>query len=83
LLAAWLGVRPEIELMAKDERVHSHLAHEVEPVNQRFARVEQIKRFAILDRDLIQATGELSPTQKAKRAVVYSEFKDVIDSLYQ
>ena len=52
-------------------------------VNQRFARVEQVKRFAILDRDLAQETGELTQTQKAKRAVVYSKFKDVIDSLYE
>jgi long-chain acyl-CoA synthetase len=63
--------------------VHSHLAHEVERINARFARVEQIKRFAILDRDLTQETGELTPTQKAKRAVVYSTFKDVIDALYE
>jgi len=36
-----------------------------------------------LDRDLTQETGELTPTQKAKRAVVYSNFKDVIDALYR
>jgi long-chain acyl-CoA synthetase len=82
-LAAWLGVKPDIKAMATDDRVHAHLAHEVERVNERFARAEQIKRFAILDRDLTQETGELTPTQKAKRAVVYSKFKDVIDSLYQ
>ena len=52
--------------MATDARVHAHLAHEVDRVNQRFARVEQIKRFAILDRDLTQETGELTPTQKAE-----------------
>jgi len=64
-------------------RVHDHLTHEIERVNQRFARVEQIKRFAILDRDLTQETGELTPTEKAKRALVYTKFKDVIDALYQ
>jgi long-chain acyl-CoA synthetase len=82
-LAAWLGVKPDIEAMATDPRVHTHLAHEVDRVNQRFARVEQIKRFAILDRDLTQETGELTPTQKAKRAVVYTKFEDLIDSLYE
>ena len=81
-LAAWLGIKPDIEMMATDPRVHDHLTHEIERVNQRFARVEQIKRFAILDRDLTQETGELTPTQKAKRAVVYAKFKDVIDALY-
>jgi long-chain acyl-CoA synthetase len=82
-LAAWLGVKPDIEVMATDPRVPDHLAHEVERVNQRFARAEQIKRFAILNRDLTQETGELTPTHKAKRAVVYTKFKDVIDALYQ
>jgi long-chain acyl-CoA synthetase len=83
VLAAWIGVQPDIAVMARDERVQAHLAGEVERVNERFARVEQVKRFAILDRDLTQKTGELTPTQKAKRAGVYSRFKDVIDSLYQ
>ena len=82
-LAAWLGVKPNLAAMAIDERVHAHLAREVERINQRFARVEQVKRFAILDREISQETGELTPTQKAKRAVIYSKFKDVIDSLYE
>jgi long-chain acyl-CoA synthetase len=51
-----------------------------ERVNERFARVEQVKRFAVLERDLSQETGEL---KKAKRAVVYSKYRDVIDSLYE
>jgi len=81
-LATWLGVEPEISVMARDQRVHAQLAREVDRVNERFARVEQVKRFTILDREITQETGELTPTQKAKRAVVYSRFKDVIDSLY-
>jgi long-chain acyl-CoA synthetase len=82
-LAGWLGAEPELSALARDPRVHAHLAREVERVNQRFARVEQVKRFAILDRELTQQTGELTPTQKAKRAVVYATFNHVIDSLYQ
>ena len=82
-LATWLGTEPDLAQLARDERVHTHLAREVDRVNERFARAEQVKRFAVLDRELAQETGELTPTQKAKRAVVYSRFKDVIDSLYQ
>jgi long-chain acyl-CoA synthetase len=81
-LGAWLGVEPSLPSMAGDPRVHVHLAREIEAINQRFARVEQVKRFTILDREISPATGELTPTQKAKRAVVYSNFKDAIDSLY-
>lgn len=57
-LAAWVGTRPEITTLARDPRVHAHLAREVERVNERFARVEQVKRFAILDREITQETGE-------------------------
>jgi long-subunit acyl-CoA synthetase (AMP-forming) len=45
-------------------------------------RVERVKRFAILDRYLSQETGELPTARKAKRAVVYPRFSDVIHSLY-
>ena len=68
--------------MAHDDRVRAEIQKHVDAVNERFARIEQIKRFAILDRDLTQPGGELTPTLKVKRAVVYEEFKDVFDSLY-
>ena len=68
--------------MAHDERVLAELAGEVEEVNSRFARIEQVKRFAMLERDLSQADGELTPTLKVKRAVVYREYADLFDALY-
>ena len=82
-LAARVGVEADPAVMAKDERVHAELAREVEAVNARFARIEQVKRFTILDRDLTQETGELTPTMKVKRAVVDREFGDVFDALYE
>ena len=51
-------------------------------MNGRFARIEQVKRFTILDRDLTQEDGELTPTMKVKRAVVYREYADLFESLY-
>jgi long-chain acyl-CoA synthetase len=81
-LAARIGAEPDIPALAKDERVKAELAREVERVNSGFARIEQVKRFAVLDRDLTQEGGELTPTIKVKRAVVYREYADVFDSLY-
>jgi long-chain acyl-CoA synthetase len=45
--------------------------------------VEQIKRFAILDHDLSQETGELTPTLKVKRNVVYDVYADLFTKLYE
>jgi long-chain acyl-CoA synthetase len=81
-LAARAGIEPDLEAMSTDSRVQAVLAAEVERVNERFARIEQVKRFTILDRDLTQEHGELTPTMKVKRAVVYREFADAFESLY-
>jgi long-chain acyl-CoA synthetase len=44
--------------------------------------VEQIKRFRILDHDLSQEEGELTPTLKLKRNVVYERYAQQFDDLY-
>ena len=66
-----------------DRRVHAEIQKEVDEVNAKLARIEQIKRFAILDHDLSQAGGELTPTLKVKRAFVYEKYADVFAGLYK
>jgi long-chain acyl-CoA synthetase len=69
--------------MATDERVLAVLGREVDAVNERFARIERIKRFAVLDHDLTLAGGELTPTLKVKRAVVEAHYRDHFAALYE
>ena len=51
--------------------------------NAKYAQVEQIKKFAILDHDFSQETGELTPTLKVKRNVVYEQYGDIFADLYE
>ena len=55
----------------------------VERVNQNLARYEQIKRFRLLPLAFSEETGELTPTQKMKRRIIYEKYGREIDGLYQ
>jgi long-chain acyl-CoA synthetase len=55
----------------------------VDEVNRDRVRVEQIKRFVILDRDFTQEDGEVTPTLKLRRRVVQEHFADEIEELYR
>ena len=56
---------------------------EVEAVNTKFARVETIKRFRLIDQLLDPEDDELTPTQKLKRKVVNEKYADLIDGMYR
>jgi long-chain acyl-CoA synthetase len=71
-----------IPTLARDERVRALIQAELDAANEKYARVEQVKRFFILDHDLSQETGELTPTLKVKRNVVYDKYADDFDALY-
>ena len=53
-----------------------------EDLNPRLARVEHVRRFRILPRNLTIEDGELTPTLKVKRRVVYERFAAEIEALY-
>jgi long-chain acyl-CoA synthetase len=55
----------------------------VDETNAKFARIEQVKRFEILERDLSQAEQELTPSLKVKRNVVYERYADRFEGLYK
>ncbi|MBI2325178.1 MAG: AMP-binding protein [Chloroflexi bacterium] len=58
------------------------IADEVRRVNRDLASVEQIKRFRLLPKELDHEDGELTATQKVKRAILQDRFRDLVDSLY-
>jgi long-chain acyl-CoA synthetase len=82
-LAQSLGLEDDsIESLRTNEKVLAEIQKLVDEVNSHVGPVEQIKRFEILDHDLSQETGELTPTLKVKRNVVNEKFAGVIDEVY-
>ena len=68
--------------LAKHPAVRAELQGAVDDCNKRFARIEQVKRFEILERDLSQDDGELTPSLKVKRNVVYKTYAANFAALY-
>ena len=85
-IAPWAkehGLSEDPAELAQDDQVRELVQKELDRANARYAQVEQIKRFEILDHDLSQETGELTPTLKVKRNVVYDRYADLFDGLYR
>jgi long-chain acyl-CoA synthetase len=76
------GLPEDLTVLAAHEDVLALVQEALDEANAHYAPVEQIKRFAILQRDLSIEGGELTPTLKVKRAVVNERYGDVLDSLY-
>jgi long-chain acyl-CoA synthetase len=54
----------------------------VNETNEKFARVEQIKRFRMIPKELDHEDGELTATQKLKRGAMTEMFGDIVESMY-
>jgi len=76
------GLPEEPAQLATNDDVRKAIEAHVDEVNEKFARVEQVKKIAILPEDLSQEGGELTPTLKVKRAVVTSKHEPEIEKLY-
>ena len=82
-LAEQLGIEnADPAALSQNEKVRDEVQKAIDDVNSHVGPVEQIKRFEILDHDLSQETGELTPTLKVKRNVVHEKFADVVDRIY-
>jgi long-chain acyl-CoA synthetase len=66
----------------QSEEIRAEVQQAVDAVNDHMARVEQIKKFTILPRELSIAEGELTPTLKVKRNVVTAHFEAEIEAMY-
>jgi long-chain acyl-CoA synthetase len=55
----------------------------ISDTNDKFARVEQIKKFRMIPKELDHEDGELTATQKLKRNAMADMFGELVESMYQ
>jgi long-chain acyl-CoA synthetase len=68
--------------LVKDQKVIDLYAREIEENMKDYARVEQIRKFILLEKEWSQDTDELTPTLKLKRRVINQKYKDIIEGMY-
>jgi long-subunit acyl-CoA synthetase (AMP-forming) len=68
--------------LAGDERVRAAIAAAIEEANTHLSRVEQIKKWCLLDAEWQPGGDELTPTMKLKRRPIAQKYAAEIDALY-
>jgi long-chain acyl-CoA synthetase len=69
--------------LTKAPEVQALIQAELDRVNKKFARVEQIKKFFLLDTQLSAEDEELTPTMKLKRKLVEKKYTPQIEAMYR
>jgi long-subunit acyl-CoA synthetase (AMP-forming) len=73
---------PSPAAMAGNEELRAMVDAAVDEANSHLSRVEQIKRFQILETDWLPDSDELTPTMKLKRKPIASKYSNEIEELY-
>jgi len=69
--------------LTRSPEVRALIQGEIDKVNKKFARVEQIKKFHLLETQLTAEDEELTPTMKLKRKLVQTKYAPQIEAMYQ
>ncbi|MBU0651930.1 MAG: long-chain fatty acid--CoA ligase [Proteobacteria bacterium] len=69
--------------LTRTEEVVRLIQEEVNKVNAQMARVENIRKFRILDKKLYTEDGEMTPTMKVKRKFINAHYGELIESMYR
>ena len=69
--------------LTRAPEVQALIQGEIERVNRKFARVEQIKKFCLIETQLTAEDEELTPTMKLKRKLVEKKYAEQIEAMYR
>jgi len=70
------------EELLKIPEVTERYQREINEINKSLGQTEQIKRFRLVHEEWAPETGELSPTLKLRRHVIYEKHKEILDKIY-
>ena len=70
--------------LTQHPKIISLIGSEIEKANQDLARVEQVKTFRIIPKELDPEDEDepITPTRKIKRELIYEKYKDLVESMY-
>ena len=68
--------------LSSHPKVNELIASEIEAANRELARVEQVKKFMIIPKELDPEEGDTTPTRKIKRKHLYHMFHDLVEGMY-
>jgi long-chain acyl-CoA synthetase len=71
-----------LDSLARDGRIRAAVQEGVDTANEKLARVEQIKRFTIVEGDWLPSGDELTPTMKLKRKPIAEKYAAQIAAMY-
>jgi len=69
--------------LTRNAEIRRLIAAEVEKVNRTLARVETVKKFRILDKQLDPEDGDVTPTMKVKRRAISQRYRELIEEMYR
>ena len=69
--------------LTRKQEVIDLIHEEIEKKNKELARIENIRKFTILEKEFSQADDEVTPTLKIKRHVVTRRYKDRVEAMYE
>ena len=72
----------DVSSLHANAEIRASIQAHLDQINQKFARVEQVKKFEILPNDFSQEGGELTPSMKVKRNIVAQKYADEVEALY-
>jgi long-chain acyl-CoA synthetase len=71
-----------LEALAHDDEIRGVVQAAIDTANAELARVEQIKKFVIVEGDWLPGGDELTPTMKLKRKPIDAKYGDAIEGMY-